>query len=251
MRFLSVPGIDALYSGDAMMNASLPWSRARNAAAPAGIPFAASRSPSYEGPSKSFIAARSTVAPLCSAIRAARAASFRLNESARSDAAKTSTRSFGVSGIVVISLPLTELEFGVASQAPRCADVDQNRRDFIGGNLALAPLRASAGPRDVGYGYDADQAPVSVQDGQTPYLMLPHALLRRDDVVLRQTELQFSGHRERDRKLAGRAIWSMVAMQMSLSVTMATALPASSSTGRAPQSQSHMIRAAVDAFSPT
>jgi hypothetical protein len=52
-----MPGIEALYSGDEMMKASLSTRRRRSSSAPLGMPSAFSASPSYEGTSKSRIEA--------------------------------------------------------------------------------------------------------------------------------------------------------------------------------------------------
>jgi hypothetical protein len=103
IKFLIVPGIEALY-GDETMKASLARSRSWSAFAPAGMPCLASLSPSYSGTSKSRIDARSTFAPNSRATRAASAASFRLSDSFRSAAAKTRTFSGGDNdGVLMIS----------------------------------------------------------------------------------------------------------------------------------------------------
>jgi hypothetical protein len=89
IAFLSSPGIDALYSGDAMTKASESSRRARSASAPLGKPSRSCTSASNDGMSKSVIEARSTVPPFASTTSAASAASRELSDPARSDAEKT------------------------------------------------------------------------------------------------------------------------------------------------------------------
>src|SRR5512141_112251 len=88
MRFLRMPGMDALYSGDETMNPSVDSSLERNRSAPAGIPEEASTSPSYEGQSKSLIVARTTVPPAAATTEAASVARRSLSEPLRKDAPK-------------------------------------------------------------------------------------------------------------------------------------------------------------------
>jgi hypothetical protein len=92
IAFLSTPGTEALYSGEAITKASAASRRSRSASAPAGIPAPFSTSWSYDGQSKSLIAARSTTPPRSSITVAASAARRSLSEPRRSDAPKTRRR---------------------------------------------------------------------------------------------------------------------------------------------------------------
>ena len=58
IEFLSAPGNEKLYSGALMTMASLACTASRRFSAPAGKPSSAWRSASYEGASKSRIAAK-------------------------------------------------------------------------------------------------------------------------------------------------------------------------------------------------
>src|SRR6267378_4650248 len=90
--FLRTPDIDALYSGDAIMNPSVATSLSWSACAPAGRPCANSVSRSYGGHSKSAIDAFSTAAPFSSATSAPSDASMSFIEPLRIDAPKTRSR---------------------------------------------------------------------------------------------------------------------------------------------------------------
>src|SRR5437868_424775 len=88
MTFFNTPGMDELYSGDAMMTASAAFRRRHSSRAPAGTPSSRSTSKSYDGQSNSDIAARSAMPPLSVTTLAASDARRLLSESARSDAPK-------------------------------------------------------------------------------------------------------------------------------------------------------------------
>src|SRR5579862_5991854 len=92
ITFLRIPGMELLYSGDAMMKASVFISLSRRRCAPEGTPAPCSTSPSssYDGHSKSESVARSAIHPFSSIVVAASDASRSLKEFLRSDAPKTS-----------------------------------------------------------------------------------------------------------------------------------------------------------------
>src|SRR6266487_6227048 len=92
ITFLRCPGMEALYSGDEIMNASLDISRLRNCSAPGGIIFFNSISWLYEGQSNSFISAKSTMPPCFSMMRTARRASRVFSESILNEAEKMRKR---------------------------------------------------------------------------------------------------------------------------------------------------------------
>lgn len=84
--------MEPLYSGDAMTKASLASRRRRNASGPGGRPLVFCTFWLQDGPSKSGIAATSTVPEFFSITRAARPASPVFSDSARSDAENTRKR---------------------------------------------------------------------------------------------------------------------------------------------------------------
>src|SRR5215211_3192835 len=85
IAFLRTPGIEALYSADAMTNASAALMRRQSSRAGSGRSPPLSASPSYDGQSKSSMRARSTSAPARSAVRAASSARRALSEQRRSE----------------------------------------------------------------------------------------------------------------------------------------------------------------------
>jgi hypothetical protein len=90
--FLRTPGIEALYSGEAMTNASFACRRLRSSSAAAGKPFSTWTSALYEGQSNSAIEPRSTVPPFASTASAASPARRVFREPERRDAEKTRKR---------------------------------------------------------------------------------------------------------------------------------------------------------------
>jgi hypothetical protein len=92
MRFFNAPGIDALYSGDAITNPSAASRRRRSSSAPAGMPSSRSRSPSYGGTPNCAIPAWSTSAPATSMTEVASAARRPLIDPDRREPAKTRKR---------------------------------------------------------------------------------------------------------------------------------------------------------------
>jgi hypothetical protein len=93
MTFLSWPGIEALYSGEQMTNATAAVSRRCSSRGPGGSPSARWTSWLNDGASNSAIVARSTSPPFAVIVRAASAASIVLYDPDRSDAEKTRKRS--------------------------------------------------------------------------------------------------------------------------------------------------------------
>src|ERR1043165_7216589 len=90
--FFSAPGIEPLYSGAAMRNASAARSRSRNRCAPAGSPSASSASWAYDGQSKSLIPTSSISTPRSSSTLRATPMRRALIESFRSEAANRRAR---------------------------------------------------------------------------------------------------------------------------------------------------------------
>src|ERR1700737_614426 len=72
--FFRTPGMEALYSGEEMTNASQPTRRRLNSRAPLGGPDSSNTSPLNDGESKLAIEARPPEPPLGSMVSAARSA---------------------------------------------------------------------------------------------------------------------------------------------------------------------------------